>query len=369
MARPGATTGRDRAGAYPDAAAADVTLKHAVSSPLRFLLADDNRMNPEPIAAALRTLADGGVHGLPTDVDAGTLRAQGASRIGADDWQLAGGLELLDPASLRKQLATRHPALSLDVLDHVDSTNRRLLARADGEDVHGSICTSEWQTAGRGRRGRAWQSPFGRNIAVSLGWQPPTGFSRLTDVGTVPLVLGIAAAHAVERLSGVRPGLKWPNDLYLQPPPRAGAPVQDWAKLGGILVESRLKPAGPVLVCGIGINVHGLPEHSAAAVEQPWVPLAAFAPVSRNALLVGLLDAVWTGLDVFARQGFEPFRAPFDALDITRGQRVEGRRGEALVSGRSLGIDAAGALQVETDEGVITLDSGEVSVRLQGTAS
>ncbi|HWP94598.1 MAG TPA: bifunctional biotin--[acetyl-CoA-carboxylase] ligase/biotin operon repressor BirA [Gammaproteobacteria bacterium] len=283
------------------------------------------------------------------------LRALGLDvyRVPGRGYRLRDGLELLDAARIRQHLPSDLAArlAALEVHDSVDSTNAVLLRR-DGPGKP-EVCLAEHQSAGRGRRGRRWASPFGANLYLSLSWT----FAELPrDFPALALVVGLAAADALAT-SGV-PGvaLKWPNDLQ-----------HGGAKLGGILLEMRGEPPGPCrVVIGIGINVR-MPPAFAAAIDQSWTDLAQAtggAVPSRNALAAAVITTVIRALERFEREGFAPFHPAWTKRDALRGRvvTVEGGAGTPF-SGEALGIDADGALLVRCGAAVRRVVAADVSVR------
>jgi len=314
--------------------------------------------------------------------EAGVTRAALAKRVGhLRDWgleveaeagrgyRLAQPLQRLSAERIRALLPATLPLRGLEVLPRTDSTNQRLLEADAGQDPQALF--AELQTAGRGRRGRQWRSPFGANLYLSLGWSFPAWPPQLSALS---LAVGVACARAL-RGAGLREVmLKWPNDL------RVGAD-----KLGGILIEQRGEAGGACrVVIGIGINV-AMSEAQAGELGQPWISLQAAlakstqpfaprspggayrggaAPFDRNALAAGLLGELLAALEQFQSQGFEPFLVDWAALDLTANQpvRIEGA-GEPLL-GIARGVDAQGALIVEVQGRRQPVHSGEVSLRL-----
>ena len=279
-------------------------------------------------------------------------------RVSGRGYCVPGGIELLERERIVAALPERtRAALSrLEVRRVVDSTNALMLDALRGGSLgHGAAVFAEQQTSGRGRRGRDWVSPFGRNIYASLAWRFDAGVAALEGLS---LVIGMAAAQALARLGAPGVMLKWPNDLV------AGA-----AKLGGILIEIDGELAGPVTaVIGVGINV-SMPPGASAAIGQSWTDLDTLCGrrIGRNALAAALLESCCDVLADFARHGFGHFAAQWERLDALRGRQVSVSAG----SGRTLhgiadGIDASGALRLLTPEGEQVLSGGEISVRRDG---
>ncbi|MBA4287226.1 MAG: biotin--[acetyl-CoA-carboxylase] ligase [Xanthomonadaceae bacterium] len=267
-------------------------------------------------------------------------------------YRLSTPLERLDAARIGALPPLRKVAVAL----RVDSTNQRLIEVPSADDPQALF--AEAQTAGRGRRGRDWRSPFGANLYLSLAWNfggwPP-------KLGCLPLAVGVAATRALSAagLDGVQ--LKWPNDL------RIGD-----AKLGGILIESRSEIGGACrVVIGLGLNV-AMTAAQAADLGQPWISVhaaqdAAGRPrVTRNALAGHLLAALSAALTDFEASGFARFLDDWKRLDLAADQpvRIIGA-GAAELDGIARGIDDDGALIVETPDGRRQhLHAGEVSLRL-----
>jgi BirA family biotin operon repressor/biotin-[acetyl-CoA-carboxylase] ligase len=234
------------------------------------------------------------------------------------------------------------------------STNADLLKTGAPPPGQFDFLTAEYQRAGRGRRSRSWLSPPGGSICLSLGWS----FASLPpEAGALGLVIGVCALRAL-RSYGVRPvALKWPNDL-----------VVEGAKLGGILIELRAESGGPAfIVVGIGLNVALGPALNAAVVATGTRPTdlaeLGIARCDRNALAGALIAASVDGLLQFEHAGFGVFADAWRSADALAGKPVLVSADSGPVSGHARGIDANGALCVQTRDGLQRFTSGEVSVR------
>jgi len=262
-------------------------------------------------------------------------------------------IELLDKAAILAGMdpATRNQLSGLNIETSVDSTNSALQRLALAQQ-HAAVVLAEFQSAGRGRRGRQWHSPLGRNLYLSLGWK----FEKSpAELGCLSLVLALCAAQALTRagLEGHR--VKWPNDLLL-----------DERKLGGCLVEVKGDTKGPChAVLGVGINVH-MPESAVAnEIDQPWTDLHSQLPdCSRNGLAALLLEELLKQMVLFAEQGFTPFRYLWKQMDSLNGQLVSVYSGNGSLQGTARGIDDHGALLLDTGKEVLSLHVGEVSVKV-----
>lgn len=257
-------------------------------------------------------------------------------------------LEMLDAGRIRRQLAGS--GIGVEVTAVTDSTNRAL-QRRDGR--HRRAVLAEFQTAGQGRRGRSWLAPPACGLCLSFGYRFETGLPRL---GALSLVAGLAAAEAVEAASGVRPGLKWPNDLVLAGP-RPG-------KLGGLLVEISGAADGPcTAIIGVGINVHLPPE---LVLDQAWADLSGAGGCDRNELAVHLIQALDRACDRFQAEGFAPFRDAWAARDVLAGRPVQVEFGTgSMCRGVAAGVSVGGGLWLEGDDGRREISAGEVRIRAE----
>lgn len=290
------------------------------------------------------------VHALE---DAG-VRIEAVSNRG---YRLADGIAALDgvdigvrlPAVARARLARCEVAWSLP------STNAALLAGAEPQPGQAFVLLAEQQTAGRGRRGREWIAPLGGALCLSLAWT----FAELPrDLAALSLVVGTCALRALEARGARALALKWPNDL-----------VAADRKLGGILIEMRAESAGPVMVViGIGLNVAlGAPtrERVAASGTEAIDLVEVGGSTDRNALAAALVAQLLDALPRFAKEGLAPFGTAWREADALRGRPVAVSLGEERHVGIARGIDTAGALLVETPNGLRRFTAGEVTVRAQ----
>ena len=266
-------------------------------------------------------------------------------------YRLTSRVDLLDRGSVLQCLVpSRREALSLNVLDEVDSTNAEVIRQMAAGAGKIPVAIADCQTAGRGRRGRVWQSPRGENLYLSMGLTFHGGFGVLDGLS---LVLGIAVANALEQLGVPEVGLKWPNDIFLPD-----------GKLGGILVElqGELEEGVVQVIVGIGLNVH---MSRAEGVDQPWSSLTRARPEvewSRNQIAGAIIDAVLDTVPIFSDLGFRGFREPWQQRDIFMGKPLQARGGD--VEGVGCGIDDNGNYQIRTADGIVPVRAGEISLRV-----
>lgn len=267
-------------------------------------------------------------------------------------YRLAWRLEPLAADSIRERLdvATRARLAALAVHWRIDSTNTELqrgAAAAAGIEV----CLAETQTAGRGRRGREWQSPLGGNLYLSLLRRFEAGMAQLSGLS---LVAGVAVVDALADCCGVDVGLKWPNDV-----------LAEGRKLAGILVELGGEFLGPChAVIGVGINLR-LPATTHGRIDQPAIDIASLCREvpSRNALAARLIARLIEALDRFETQGFAAFGEAYARHDLLRGHHVRVLAAGAAHDGIAAGVDERGALIVRHGRTSAHYDSAEVSVR------
>lgn len=269
-------------------------------------------------------------------------------------YRLSQPLELLDANQIRAALdpAASDLLRSLDIHTQTGSTNDIAMSMAASGAASGSICMAERQTAGRGRRGRQWVSPFGVNIYLSCVWEFFNGAAALEGLS---LATGVAVADALQSLGVHGVSLKWPNDVLL----REG-------KIAGILLEMTGDPTGRCqVVLGIGIN-HRMPPALAATIEQKWTRLEDDHPgISRNVLAAMTISKLLLMLQTFQTEGFTPFLSRWQVLDSYKGKHVVIKTGAADLEGVADGVDETGGLRLLTASGLQIMKGGEVSLRLK----
>jgi BirA family biotin operon repressor/biotin-[acetyl-CoA-carboxylase] ligase len=272
-------------------------------------------------------------------------------RVPGKGYRLVDPLQLLDAGIITAALSptTRSRLKAITVLDVVDSTNAWVGARDNDPEV----CFAEFQSAGRGRRGRNWVSPFGANLYMTLSWcfdEWPAGFTALG------MVTAIAAVRALDQLGLRDVRIKWPNDL-----------VAAGRKLGGVLIDIQGEPPGATrAVIGLGVNVR-MPAAAAEQIDQPWMDLTTLCdgnPPERNALAVGLIESLVIALEDFSARGFAAFTEDWQRLDLVAGRAVALHSHEQTVTGVAAGVDEQGALLLRTPHGLKRFVSGDLSLRM-----
>ena len=272
-------------------------------------------------------------------------------------YRLPAPLDWLDEAAIADMLGPAARLVSaVRILRETDSTNSRLMASPAPPPGRAEVCLAEYQTGGRGRRGRRWLSPPGAGVWLSVAWQ----FSRPPDnLSALGLVAGLAVREGLADLGIGETRLKWPNDL-----------VVGGQKLGGVLVEMRAEGNGPCLaVVGVGVN-YRLPSGLPAEVRRQGgiapTDLRAVAedqPPSRNAVAAAIVASLVGRLDTVGRTGVGDIREAWRAADAIEGSQVRVEEGGRQTTGRAVGIDPDGALRIECEGTVRRVTAGDVSVR------
>lgn len=234
------------------------------------------------------------------------------------------------------------------VFETVDSTSNVLEELDDGAT---RLVLAEAQTAGRGRTGRHWVSPFGCNLHLSLIHrcrQPQAPMTALSPI------IGVALARMLADSGIAEIGLKWPNDLLI-----------DGAKTGGILVDYRGEAAGDArLIVGIGINV-SMATDAVDAIDQSWTTLSRHLPESpsRNGLAGRVADAALEAIDRFSTGDTETLADDWRAFDQLADMSVKTYGSNAPATGTARGINVDGSLRIEAGGAVSRVYSGDVTVR------
>lgn len=246
-----------------------------------------------------------------------------------------------------------------------DSTNVRAKAAAEGGALEGTLIVADQQTAGRGRRGREWDSPMGKNIYFSLLLRPecsPEKASMLTLVmalavarGIEHCVKGIGEQSCEENAEGYSVGIKWPNDIVL-----------NGKKVCGILTEMSLRQNAPYyVVIGVGINVYEQRFADSLADKATALETELGKKLSRSELIANIMEAFEEYYAVFTEtQSLSRLREMYNALLVNRNRSVCVLDPGGEWRGTATGITDTGELCVVLADGsVTTVYAGEVSVR------
>lgn len=283
------------------------------------------------------------------------LRSWGIDVVGesSEGFRLASPLDLLSAANIRAGLSAPAARLieALQIHRSIDSTNAELL-RQKARSAGAHVCLAECQTAGRGRRGKHWVSPFASSIYLSMSWRFDHGVTALEGLS---LAVGVLVCEALAKLGVKGLQLKWPNDVLI-----------DGAKLAGILVEMQGDAAGPcTAVVGVGVNV-ALPAAESREIGQRWSELATHVQgVTRSEIVAELLNHLLPALAEYQSRRFSPWQDAWNRLHAHAGQSVTIDNAGQKFAGTAQGVDERGALIVTTAQGEQRLSGGEVSLRAQ----
>lgn len=260
------------------------------------------------------------------------------------------GYKLANPISLIESARLIH---SIDnrcfYFDEIPSTNGFMLSHA-GELKSGDLCVAEYQSAGRGRRGRAWVSPYGQHLYFSQFWSFSQGMAQAMGLS---LVVACSVIEVLKSFGVENVGVKWPNDIYL-----------NFKKLAGILIEmSGQADSECQLIIGIGINM-AMSQEQGKSIDQPWSDLSGLANMpNKTDLVIRLHKQLKKDIQLFEREGLAAFKARWQQADLYHGKDIRLLMGENHVNGICRGIDEQGAVLLETAEGVQAYVGGEISLR------
>lgn len=316
------------------------------------------------LAKLIQLLADGLIHHheeLTTSLKISHRELQqllsGLSELGLHNnlpavncYQLERPLILLSSARIDAALndAARSLLTDLKILQQVDSTNRYLLDYSNNLSS-GIACFAEYQTAGKGRQGRQWVSPFGHNIYLSIRWNYPSGLAAITGLS---LAVGVAVMRVLSQYQLNHLGLKWPNDI-----------VYRGKKLAGILVEATGSANGSSVVIGLGLNLF-MPSKEGCFIQQAWTDLntlCAPAP-DRNLLAANLLNQLLPVIASYETHGIKAYLEEWRRYDALIDLPATLYLGSQCFTGIVRGIDDEGLLLLEHQDGkIIRYASGEVS--------
>lgn len=259
-------------------------------------------------------------------------------------WRLVRPLAML-PTPVAKAVAAEY-GLTASVVPECDSSNNELLmlAKQSAASVHGQLCLTYQQHAGRGRQGRQWISRSGECLMLSVAWSFDLPQAQL---GGLALAVALAIQQSLAD-NHIHVHIKWPNDL-----------VVGTDKLGGVLIETVRQGGQTVAVIGIGLNFV-LPK----SVPHATSVQALNSQVGTLAVYRRLLFHLCACLEQYNRQGFAPFQAAYEAVHRDQNQVVHLLHHQAVQAvGTVLGVTSDGRLRLATDTGEQHIVSGEISLR------
>ncbi|UZJ60952.1 bifunctional biotin--[acetyl-CoA-carboxylase] ligase/biotin operon repressor BirA [Pseudomonas sp. KU26590] len=312
----------------------------------------------------LKLLEDGAFHsGEDLGIALGVSRSavwkklqQAQADLGIEIYKVRGrGYRLASPFSFLddEMLSREHAGLgwTCRIHDTIDSTNAEAMRVANSGEALPVLVLAEQQTAGRGRRGRKWVSPFAENLYYSLALRMDGGTRRLDGLS---LLVGLAVVDTLRELGISCAGLKWPNDILV-----------GGKKLAGVLLEVTGDPANVChVVIGIGININ---MRESAVVDQAWTSLALeLGQVQdRNKVASALSRHLSAYLAGHQEKGFAAYRRDWEDRHLWQGLAVALTAGAKITQGVVMGVGDDGALRLEVGGREEHFSGGEVSLRLQ----
>jgi BirA family biotin operon repressor/biotin-[acetyl-CoA-carboxylase] ligase len=271
-------------------------------------------------------------------------------------YRLPEAVTLLDSDALCEYGFPQDVFDSIDISLSLDSTNDAMMKLAENNIDGRKICFAEMQTAGRGRRGRTWVSPFAQNLYFSILWPFSQGIAAIQGLS---LVVGLAVYRGLSELGVESAGLKWPNDILAD---HKGVK----SKLGGILIEltGDVTDACQVVI-GVGLNLD-VRIQDQAHIDQAAVGIKQLGVTAdRNQIAATIVKHLVEVLREFSDSGFESFKDEWSRADAYRGKAAKLILPSSEVNGICSGVNEKGELALETENGVQWFNAGEVSLRLE----
>ncbi len=267
----------------------------------------------------------------------------------------------LDECEIRRLLEEKYSEMNftLHIVDRLESTNDYVLERAATHAETSLICVANEQTAGRGRNGRIWCSPKNANIYMSIGRK--LNLRRGDSISCLSIACGVALCRWLEA-KGLKPQLKWPNDLLV-----AGN------KLAGILIETRSRAGDYYVVIGVGLNV-AMDSQVAQQIDQSWTDLhkellTQTAELSRNLLVAEMAGVLIEVCAEIEKKGVESIRHEWLRYDCLTGMKVmvQEEGGESSVN--ILGLAEDCGLKVSVSGQERTVYAADIKLKFEDNVS
>lgn len=274
-------------------------------------------------------------------------------RVHGKGYRLAKPLQLLRYEKLIQGIKETHSGLYVKrVTSSTHDDLKQLLQDAPANTLAAGTCVlAEMQTKGRGRRGRAWSSPFGSNLYASFFWPLEDGLNSALGLS---VAVGIRLAELLQQAGIEGVSVKWPNDVYIQ-----------GAKVAGILIELEGQATGEGhAFIGIGVNLQ-MPAHIVEQIDQPFTDVQSHLaePIDRHQWAIRIINGMRDALADFSRDGLGELVPVWRKLDHFYGQPIRVILGQHEQVGIGQGIDNHGALLVRQDNGLKRYFGGEISIR------
>ncbi len=267
-------------------------------------------------------------------------------------YHLTGAPDVLSLSELKTRIKTKMAGSHLLYFDVVGSTNIEAKKQAENGAPEGLLVVADKQEAGRGRRGRSWESPAGVNIFMTLLLRPSFSPGKAS---MITLVMALSVAQAVSETAGLTAKIKWPNDV-----------VVNKKKVVGILTELTMETDYiQYLVCGVGINVNQMSFPETIAQTATSLYLEGGRQVNRAGLIEKVMERFEENYEIFLRtEDMSGLTEPYNRLLVNKEERVRVLDPKGEYDGLSRGINEMGELIVEKQDGSVeNVYAGEVSVR------
>ncbi len=267
-------------------------------------------------------------------------------------YHLTGAPDVLSLSELKTRIKTKMAGSHLLYFDVVGSTNIEAKKQAENGAPEGLLVVADKQEAGRGRRGRSWESPAGVNIFMTLLLRPSFSPGKAS---MITLVMALSVAQAVSEAAGLTAKIKWPNDV-----------VVNKKKVVGILTELTMETDYiQYLVCGVGINVNQMSFPETIAQTATSLYLEGGRQVNRAGLIEKVMERFEENYEIFLRtEDMSGLTEPYNRLLVNKEERVRVLDPKGEYDGLSRGINEMGELIVEKQDGSEeNVYAGEVSVR------
>jgi BirA family biotin operon repressor/biotin-[acetyl-CoA-carboxylase] ligase len=272
-------------------------------------------------------------------------------------YKLASPPTQLHSALVQAYLTGRSRPPQVICLESVDSTNSEAERQLAANCAVPLVILAAAQTKGRGRRGRVWHSPASGNLYSTFVFRPELEPGLMQDF---TLWMGLNICELVANFCKIKPGLKWPNDLFV-----------NGRKAGGMLTEARID-ADQIrdLVFGLGLNLNSQNQDLPREIQRTATSLAEAtgSPVDLNRFAAALIGRVLAAYNQFVEGGYqEKFEELWLRYDVLRGRPVTVIQGSKTVAGVATGIDKEGSLLVKLDSGrTERFRAGEVTLGKEG---
>ena len=271
-------------------------------------------------------------------------------------YKLQQSISLLNEQLIKNAMGEDGGWFNIKVLDSIDSTNTYLSKVVSSGYPHASVVAANLQTQGKGRRGRQWQSALGESLTFSFLWRFTQGAAGLSGLS---LAVGIALIRALKKINITNALLQWPNDVLI-------LDEGVYKKLAGILIELQGDTDGQsAAIIGIGINLN-ISKSQLEKIDQPAIDIKNLTSedVDSNVFMAVIIKELASVLSSFESDQFKSFKDEWLSHHAFQEKLIKIMLGNSqIISGKAVDISDTGALIIDTDEGIKSFASGEVSIR------